>query len=330
MTSMLSFFGRQLFITPKPADLGSNNLEGQVGLCTGSNTGLGYAASMQLLELGLSKLILAVRSQQRGDEARDKLAALYPRAEIEVSIIDMASYDSIAAFVKRCAALPRLDFAILNAGVVKSKYEQNPTTGHEETIQINVLSTALLASLLAPVLASKASRAPGKITVVGSEVAEWASFKERCRSPILPQFDDAKRFDSTERYYVSKLLLDYYIIEAAKRLDSSKVILNVANPGLCNGSELHRDVTGAAGRAMSGFKRLLGRTCEVGARPLVKAAVVEGQASHGKYYSDNAVTHMAPLTRGTTGQKLGEQVYREIMSELRAYGAEAAIKNAAV
>lgn len=236
MSSMLSFLGRQFFITPQPADPSRCNLRGQCGIVTGSNAGLGYEAAKQLLGLGLTKLILAVRSKERGEEARGKLVALHPDVEILVWIVDMASYESMEDFVARCDTLPRLDFAILNAGVVKFEHEANKYTGHEETIQINVLSTALLASLLLPVIAGKKSSDPGKITIVGSETAEWARFKEKSKTPVLPQLDRADGYDGTERYYLSKLLLEYYLIEAAKRIDPSKVILNIVNPGFCYGS----------------------------------------------------------------------------------------------
>lgn len=236
MGSMLSFLGRQLFITPQPADPRKYGLEGQCGLVTGSNVGLGFEAAKQLLGLRLSKLILAVRSQERGEEARCKLAAEFPNAEILVWIVDMASYDSIQEFVAQCDTLPRLDLAILNAGVVHFEFGTNESTGHEETIQVNVLSTALLASLLLPVLASKEPAGPGKLTIVGSEVAEWTKFKEKSKTPILPQLDMEKSYDGGDHYYVSKLLVQYFLIEAAKRIDPNKVILNVVNPGFCYGS----------------------------------------------------------------------------------------------
>ncbi|KAH0393821.1 hypothetical protein KCU89_g12013, partial [Aureobasidium melanogenum] len=111
MGSMLSFFGRQLFITPQSADPRNYSLKGY-------------------------KLILAVRNQERGEAARRKLAAEYPNAEILIWIVDMASYENIKAFVAQCETLPRLDFAILNAGVVHFAYGTNKFTGHEDTIQV--------------------------------------------------------------------------------------------------------------------------------------------------------------------------------------------------
>jgi NAD(P)-dependent dehydrogenase (short-subunit alcohol dehydrogenase family) len=224
MSSYISFLGRQLFITPQPVDPTKYDLAGQCGLVTGSNSGLGFEAAKQLLALGLSTLILAVRNQERGEDARAKLAAEYSNADILIWIVDMASYESIQSFVTRCNTLSRLDFAILNAGVVHFR------------VQTNVLSTALLASLLLPVLASKSPTGPGKITIVGSEVAEWTSFKQKSQTPILPQLDVEKEYDGGDHYYVSKLLLQYFFIEAAKRIDSDKVILNLVNPGFCYGS----------------------------------------------------------------------------------------------
>jgi NAD(P)-dependent dehydrogenase (short-subunit alcohol dehydrogenase family) len=236
MSSYVNFLSRQLFITPQPADPTKYDLAGQCGLVTGSNSGLGFEAAKQLLALGLSTLILAVRNQERGEDARAKLAAEYPNANILVWIVDMASYESIQSFVARCDTLPRLDFAILNAGVVHFKFETNKLTGHEDTVQTNVLSTALLATLLFPVLANKSPTGPGKITIVGSEVAEWTNFKQKSQTPILPQLDVEKEYDGGDHYYVSKLLLQYFFIEAAKRIDSDKVILNLVNPGFCYGS----------------------------------------------------------------------------------------------
>ncbi|KAH0149107.1 hypothetical protein KCU67_g11190, partial [Aureobasidium melanogenum] len=126
-------------------------------------------------------------------------------------------------------------------------------------------------------------------------------------------------------YYVSKLLLQYFLIEASKRIDPNKVVLNLVNPGFCYGSALHRDIPGVVGKVFGGFKRAIGRTCEIGGRPIVKAAVAEGKSSHGQFYSDNAVTQMAPLTRGAKGEQLGGQVFKELMAELKPYNAEETI-----
>lgn len=289
MSSTLAFYKRQFFVTPKVADADSHNLQSQTGLVTGSNVGLGYEVSRHPLRLGLSKLILAVRSTERGENARKQLAFTYPSAEILVWEVDLDSYESIQRFVQRCDTLSRLDFAVLNAGVVKLRYENNPTTNHEETIQVNYLSTCLLASLLLLVVDAKSSGV-GKITIVGSEVAEWAAFPQKKNDPVLPSLDSPEGYDPGERYYVSKLLPEFYVKKAAKRVDPNRIILNIVNPGFCYGSGLHRELPFPLNLLFGGYKRLVGRTCEVGSRPIVNAAVVQGKGSHGEYFSDNGIT----------------------------------------
>ncbi|KAL9599461.1 MAG: hypothetical protein Q9219_003800 [cf. Caloplaca sp. 3 TL-2023] len=123
MASFLRFFYEQLILTPSKADPEEINLQNQVGIVTGSNIGLGLEASRQLLGLGLSHLILAVRDRQKGNNARQDLARAAPQARIEVWDLDLSSYESVQLFVQNCSSLARLDLAILNAGTIASLVE---------------------------------------------------------------------------------------------------------------------------------------------------------------------------------------------------------------
>jgi NAD(P)-dependent dehydrogenase (short-subunit alcohol dehydrogenase family) len=75
--------------------------------------------------LKLSRLIIAVRSRSKGEDARSKLGQEYPNAKIEVCELEMGSYESIRDFVQRMKQLDRLDIAVLNAGVVRATFELN-------------------------------------------------------------------------------------------------------------------------------------------------------------------------------------------------------------
>lgn len=285
--SQLHFFYRQFFVIPKAADPQQIKLNGQTGVVTGSNVGLGLEASRQLLGLGLSHLILAVRDDKKGKAAKDELAKAAPNAKIEVWKLDMSVYESITSFAQRCNSLARLDFVILNAGVFKLKQEINENTGHDEVIQVNYLSTALLAILLIPVLSEKkiASRS-GRLVIVSSETAAWCKFKEQNADRILPAFDDPKGYDMQERYYTSKPLGEFFLKQLIKHVPSSVAVVNAVNPGFCCGSGLHRDAAGVFGAVFSGVKCIIGRPTTIGARTLVDAAVVHGPESHGQYLGD--------------------------------------------
>ncbi|KAI4221673.1 MAG: hypothetical protein L6R36_006717, partial [Xanthoria steineri] len=156
------FLYRQLFITPAPITPSTVSLVGQTGIVTGSNTGLGYYASSQLLSLGLSRLILAVRDTTKGEKARSSLLATLKESspgsaknppQVEVWPVDLTNYTSIIEFANRVRDTPNLqvNFIILNAGVARLGFEAAPN-GNEITIQTNWLSTALMAMTLRPIL----------------------------------------------------------------------------------------------------------------------------------------------------------------------------------
>lgn len=177
-------FLRRQRTTPKslPSDLRVTN---QIAIVTGSNVGLGLAASRQLLQLGLSHLIMGVRSQAKGDAAASQLRKEFPDSQVSVWILDMESYDSIRKFAEQCAALPRIDVAILNAGLMVPHYTTVAGTGHEVTMQVDYLSTVLLTLLLIPLLKAKkaagASRPPA-LSIIGSDLAYSAKLKTEVQS----------------------------------------------------------------------------------------------------------------------------------------------------
>lgn len=90
--------------------------------------------------------------------------------------------------------------------VFKTTLELNATTGHEETLQVNYLSTALLTILMLPILKEKDTpQKPGRITIVDSETAAWSKFKEQDSFEILTVFNNPKLFDMQDQYATSKL-----------------------------------------------------------------------------------------------------------------------------
>lgn len=129
----------------------------------------------------------------------------------------MLSYESIQAFVERCTtSLPRLDIAILNAGVILTGFNINRSTGHEVIFQVNYLSTALLATLMVPVLKDKSGHhAPGRLTIVSSGMALLSKFANRGAVPLIPSFGDPKGWNLSavaERYSVTKTMLLMFVV----------------------------------------------------------------------------------------------------------------------
>ena len=261
------------------------NVKGECAIVTGSNTGLGFEAARQLLSLGLSHLVLGVRSLERGNAAATKLHTANPSAKIEVWELDLESYDSIQAFVRKCQDnLSRIDIVILNAGLSPLKFAIIPATGHEKTIQVNHISTVFLTLLLLPVLKSKSKgHNPPRLTLVNSVTAHLCKFLNRNERPVLPSFDDTAvtPWSANERYGISKLLCQLFIVKLAENVNPEDVIVNMVDPGLTKGTGLARDARGILGVAAKTFFSIAGRPVDRGAATYIDAVLGHGKESHG-------------------------------------------------
>ncbi|KAI1771130.1 NAD(P)-binding protein [Hypoxylon cercidicola] len=320
------FFHNQFRATPQwPAP--NTSLSGKTAIITGANTGLGYEAALQLLGLNLSRMILAVRSLHKGEAAASQLRQLYPKADVEVWQLDMSSYDSIQTFARRVESQPwRVDITILNAGVMSLDYNVVKSTGHEETVQVNYLSTTLLAVLLLPIL--KARRPPGdsdpaRLTIASAALTLAAKFPHGDADPLLPAFDDPAAYDPREQYMSSKVLAQMMLWKLVDYVAADDVVVNLADPAWCRGTELHRDAKGAAKLGMKIFGALAGRTTAVGASCYVDAVVNKGKDSHGCFLMSWKPHPFAALLYTPEGKVATQRLWDETMAELDFAGVRA-------
>lgn len=292
--SFSQFLYRQLFVHPKALSRKEVDLSGKTAIVTGSSGGIGLECARQLLDLGTSKLILAVRNESKARALIDGLSkGRATKPSIEVWKLDYLSYDSIINFVDRANSLERLDVVVLNAGIYRTTVNLVPSTGHEENVQVNYLSTVLLLVRLLPILKAKTQGSqPGRLTVVSSDTAAWYNLKEKDQDPLLPSFDKHEsNFNHHERYGTSKLLGQLFIAELAGRVPPSVAIVDCVNPGFCHSSGLTRDANGSfLGLVVGIMVRLLGRPPSIGARSVIDAAVYHGQEVHGQYLEDRKLT----------------------------------------
>ncbi|KAL7918079.1 hypothetical protein ACQKWADRAFT_324096 [Trichoderma austrokoningii] len=295
------------------------NLRGKTAIITGSNIGLGFECAGQLLDLGLSKLIIAVRSEAKGEEAKKLLLSGRDPTKpptIQVWKLDLSSYDSIMAFAERTKSLERLGITINNAGLMKKTYEKAHSTGHEETFQVNYLGQALFTLLLLPFIKEKNSlEQPGRLILISSDTAAWAEFKGKNSDSLFAGLDNPQLFDGSDQYFTSKLLSQLFLTELVKRVPPSVAIINAPNPGLCK-SSLVRDYGSIFERMFVYlFKLVLGRDGSVGARAFTDAAVKQDTESHGQYLEDGKVQPMVPIVYGLEGERIAEKLWEETMNE---------------
>ncbi|KAK8011614.1 hypothetical protein PG990_010579 [Apiospora arundinis] len=299
------------------------DLTGQVAIVTGANTGLGFEAARQLLVLRLTHLIITVRSSAKGEAAAEKLRREHPQANVEVWLLDMSSYSSVQSFAQRAREqLTRLDIVILNAGLMKLDYNTVASTGHEEMIQVNYLSTMLLALLMLPVFKQKSAgrNGPGRLTISNASLALAAKFTNKNALPLLASFDDPARFDSTEQYSASKLLAHLFLWELVEHVPSTDVVVNLADPGFVKGTDFGRDQSGMRAVAAKLLGAVAGRDHVTAASTYVDAVVVKGKDSHGCFLMSWDIKPFASVCYTAEGKQAAKRLWDETLKELEFAG----------
>ncbi|PCD31346.1 hypothetical protein AU210_011001 [Fusarium oxysporum f. sp. radicis-cucumerinum] len=276
-----------------------DDLSDKIMIVTGSNTGLGFEASQHLLRLGVGKLIMAVRSVEKGEKARKELLQLTKRSpeSIEVWHLDMASYESVKSFSARAIAkLPTIDVVLANAGLATSD-KFSMAEDNERTITVNKSSY------------------PGKFVIPNSATHYWAPIKELIpdekADKIFSRLNNPEKSIMESRYYVSKLIVLYITREIAARLSASEkssVIINAPNPSYCKSGLLRE-------KQESTPPDFMARSTEMGSRALV-AGVLAGQESNGQYTNNCQVRDPACHVTNKTGAKIQTALYEELVDKL--------------
>lgn len=197
-----------------------------------------------------------------------------------------------------------LDIAVLNAGVTHVEPHKSPE-GWNAEIQVNVLSTVLLAILLLPKLkASKTAAYTPTLTFTSSgnhRAVPLSQFEVQPKdttsnAPVLAYWSQPDVWPGSQPMYnFTKLLLEFAVGALASHrivrnpaTDKLDVIVDSCCPGAC-ATDLARDY-----HDHSMFYRvaifimfnLISRTAEQGSRTIVSATAL-GEKGHGQFWQND-------------------------------------------
>ena len=199
MASYLFQFLRSQFFVKPPYP--TQDLTNQTIVVTGANTGLGLEAARHFTRLNAERVILAVRTVSKGEDAKKSIEETTGRhGVVEVWSLDLSSYASVEAFAAKLNGLKRLDALVENAGMQTGTFRL--VEEDEATITTNVVSTFLLALLALPKLQEMATKynIQPRLAIVSSEVHFFTSFPEKENLSIFDALKKKETARMSDRY----------------------------------------------------------------------------------------------------------------------------------
>ncbi|MCA9943682.1 MAG: SDR family NAD(P)-dependent oxidoreductase [Anaerolineales bacterium] len=256
----------------------------KVCIITGGNSGIGKAAAIQIAQQG-HKVIIACRSQPRGEEALADIRQQANSNNVELMLVDMSLQSSIRAFAQAfLARYEVLDVLIQNAAVfdIRQKKIEFTSEDVESVWATNHVGPVLLTELLLDAL--KRSEQGRIITISSKGLISYPFLKVNLTDP---EFREGK-FSVQKAYYQSKQAQVMYTYWLAKTLQDTAVTANsirVTNVRL-DVEKRYPDLPVLL-RKMYAFKSKFAITPDEMAQTYTFLALAPGLAqTSGKYYDD--------------------------------------------
>ena len=204
---------------------GDVSLRGKTVLVTGANSGVGFKTAETALYLG-ADVILACRSAEKAQAARETLLRDHPNGHVEVMRLDLASLASIDAFVTELRE-SRTDIHVFvnNAGAFHHPGQQT-ADGFDLVLGTNYLGTYYLTEQVLPYLQTL----PHEVWLVNTvsviiKVARAVDYDDF-------YFARAKKPRNLGLYARSKRCLATYSIALAERMKGSNIRVVMSHPGI--------------------------------------------------------------------------------------------------
>ena len=196
---------------------------GKTVIVTGSSSGIGFEAAKVLADKG-AEVIIAVRNQQKGENALREIKRGNPKVNVVYMNLDLADLKSVKSFADEFnSRYEKLDILINNAGVMIPPYSKT-TDGFELQMGTNHLGHFALTAQLFEKL--KSSPAP-VITNVSSAAHNYGNI----------DFSDLnwekRKYKAWRAYGDSKIANLYFTYELKRRLEKAGISIKVtaAHPG---------------------------------------------------------------------------------------------------
>ena len=265
---------------------------GKLAVITGANSGTGKEAARRLAAAG-ARVIMAVRTPAKGEQARAEILARHPEARLEVRRVDLADLASVREFADGLLAdgTP-VDLLINNAGVMAPPTRMTTADGFELQFGSNYLGPFALTIRLLPLVLTAPSP---RVVTMSSGLASIGRIRF-----ADPQWEHGYR--PTPAYAQSKLadlMLALRLSDLAAR-HRWDLLSTAAHPGFTRtnlqtaGASLGRDKPKRT--AFNSIHILPSQDVEPGTEPLLYAATSPDAVAGGYYGPGGRFGLVGPTT----------------------------------
>ncbi len=195
----------------------------KVAIVTGANSGIGYEVTLGLIKKGF-EVVMACRDMQKAVEAKSKILLQYPKAKINIIMIDTSSLKEVKKFADQFQTqYKKLHLLINNAGIMMSPHRVTDD-GFENQFATNYIGHFALTGLLLPILTSTSG---SRIISLTSLSYKWSEIK-------FDDFHFKKGYSKTKAYGQSKRACLMFAFELQRRLSAAgyDTLSIAAHPGL--------------------------------------------------------------------------------------------------
>ncbi len=199
---------------------GSGEMSGRICMITGTTSGIGKATALGLAKMGAT-VVMVSRDEARGRAARNDIKKITANESIDLIVADLSSQESIHNLSEDFRdKFQNLHVLINNAGLT-AEHQTLSVDGIDKLFAVNYLAPFLLTNLLLDLL--KAS-APARVVNVSSGAHSFGRIN----------FDDlqGKKRSAMRAYGDTKLALQLFTNELARKLEGTGVTVNALHPGV--------------------------------------------------------------------------------------------------
>ena len=264
------------------------SMSGKICVVTGSNSGIGKETALGLARMG-ARVVMVCRNAEKGKAALEEIRRESGSSQVDLLIADMSSQASLRALAEEIRQkYPRLDVLVNNAGGAPPARTLS-ADGIEMTLATNHLGPALLTLLLLDLLKAGA---PSRIVNVSSCEAQ---------SPARLDMNDLqferRKYGNIAAYRQSKLLMNTFTFELARRLAGTGVTANCLHPGAV-ATNIWRSAAPLIGRLIIPMVKPFMLTSKRGAAvSLYLATSPEVAQVSGEYFVKSKPAKPNPLSR---------------------------------